>query len=95
LMRDKSLKDPLVNKAIIATVLTVYDSNIAQSLAGLDSKRAWQMREDLYPSVDKSTIAFSINGDYSTAVIWRAAKGLLPYQIKRLIEQEDKAQQET
>ncbi|MBP6930072.1 hypothetical protein KBB60_00470 [Patescibacteria group bacterium] len=81
-MREDFLKDPRVNKA-----------SIAWSLTGLDCERAWQMREDLYPSVDKSTIAFSINGDYSTAVIWRAAKGLLPHQIQRLIEQEDKVQQ--
>ncbi|MBP6930073.1 hypothetical protein KBB60_00475 [Patescibacteria group bacterium] len=85
-MREKLLNDPNVDKDYIAL-----------SLAGLDCKRAWDMRDDLLNkySVSRGFIAYSINGDFSNAVIWRAAKGLLPYQIQKLIEKEDKTQQET
>ena len=72
-----------------------FRSYIAEGLAGLNSERAWRMRERLQEAGSgKEVIAFSINGNVDAAIAWRRRMGLLPYQIQELIEQEDKAQQQ-
>ncbi len=45
---------------------------MALSLAGLDSERAWKMREELLAAgAGKGYIAQGINGDYITGIAWR------------------------
>ena len=52
---------------------------IARGLAGLNSKRAWEMREKLLAGgVNKGCVAVGINGDWLMGVAWRVRAGILP-----------------